>query len=532
MKNQTLFLSKLIMVEQRYLAVKDTPKFQRNVNSQNKQGYFTRNILMTYVANAFLFTMIFVLLNSVYFEEDEPSMLASFGLIVFIYLFIIGIYNSIVFLNSVYNNNIMSPLKSMPIKVNVNVPFVSWFLYNSSSYIFVVFPSAIFFYLLTHNYETILLTVIYAFFVLMLSFIISSIIFIYSSKKAKTHTSIKNVVKILALFLFLGAFYLLLEEPSYFKYISSAVASLPFYVRIFAFPINLEYIIYFNSELPLFYRILEVLLSLLFLAIVIFIYLGIRYKIYNILMSSEENASSERISSQLKQSTMLVAFLKKDAKSTFRKPQNLSYIFLPVLFVIPFFIGISSGLNSGLNQAMFSLLYLVEFVSSFYSIFLLVVEGKGIEVLNSLPVKKQSIAFYKSIFGLIIFSIIALAFIIATTIIGHKFLYIYIFDFFDAITLFYVIIMVNINRLLKKLPPGTSNLNYYSFGTYPLLFIFIISIIILGISVLIGLAISFFLLHTLNYYAYFDLPVNAIMILFLFTKPKILKNNENVINSL
>ena len=42
-------------------------------------------------------------------------------------------------------------------------------------------------------------------------------------------------------------------------------------------------------------------------------------------------------------------------------------------------------------------------------------------------------------------------------------------DFSGDIILFYVILIVNINRLLKKLPPGTSNLNYYSFGTYPML---------------------------------------------------------------
>ena len=185
MKNQTLFLSKLIMVEQRYLALKDTPKFQRTINSGNKQSYFTRTIFMSYIANAVLFTMIFVLLDSVYFAAKEATMLASFGLIVFLYLFMMGIYNSIVFLNSVYNNNIMSPLKSIPIKVNVNVPFVSWFIYNSSSYIFVVFPSAIFFYLLTHDYETIFLAIVYAFLVLLLSFIISSVLFIYSEKKGK-----------------------------------------------------------------------------------------------------------------------------------------------------------------------------------------------------------------------------------------------------------------------------------------------------------------------------------------------------------
>ncbi len=530
MNNKTLFLSKLIMVEQRYLALKDTPKFQQSVNSSNKQSYFMRNILMSYLSNAVLFTMIFLLLDSVYFEEKDIAALASFGLIIFLYLFIIGIYNSIVFLNSVYNNNIMAPLKSIPIKVNVNVPFASWFIYSSSSYIFVVLPSAVFFYILTGDYETIFLALLYAFLVMMLSFIISSILFIYSGRKAKKHTSIRNVIRILALFIFLGLFYLLLENPAYFGYVSSAISSLPYYVRIFAFPINTEYIVFYNYQLPLLYRILELSLSFLFLGIVLLIYSKIRYKIYEVLMTSEENASSEKIFSSIKTHGMARAFLNKDIKSTFRKTQNLSYIFLPVLFVIPFFFAVDT--TSALDSGFFSLLYLVEFVSSFYAIFLLVVEGKGIDVLNSLPVTKKEITFYKSIFGLIIFSIIAAAFVIVTAAISRRISIYDLFEFVDVVILFYVIINVNISRLLSKLPPGTSNLNYYSFGTYPMLFIFILSLILLGISMGFAVGLSFIVFRSLFYYVYMDLPVNIIILVFMVMKPKFFKNNENVINSL
>ena len=530
MNNKTLFLSKLIMVEQRYLALKDTPKFQQNVNSANKEAYFMRNILMSYLSNAVLFTMIFLLLDSVYFEEKDIAALASFGLIIFLYLFLIGIYNSIVFLNSIYNNNIMSPLKSIPIQVNVNVPFVSWFVYNASSYIFVVLPSAVFFFILTGDYETIFLALLYAFLVMMLSFIISSVFFIYSGKKVKKHTSIRNVIRILMLFVFLALFYLLLENPAYFGYVSAAISSLPYYIRVFAFPINTEYIVFYNYQLPLLFRILELFLSLLFFAIILLIYTKIRYKIYEILMTSEENASSEKIFSSVKTHGMLRAFLNKDIKSTFRKTQNLSYIFLPVLFVIPFFF--AAGTTSGLDSAFFSLLYLVEFVSSFYAIFLLVVEGKGIEVLNSLPVKKSDITFYKSIFGLIIFSVIAAAFVIVTAAIAGKASIYDLFEFLDVTVLFYVIISVNISRLLSKLPPGTSNLNYYSFGTYPMLFIFILSLILLGISIGVAIGLSLIVFHSMVYYVYMDLPVNIVILIFMMMKPKIFKNNENVINSL
>ncbi|WP_298279599.1 hypothetical protein [Ferroplasma sp.] len=518
------------MVEQRYLALKDTPKFQQSVNSTNKQSYFMRNILLSYLSNAVLFTMIFLLLDSVYFAERDITALASFGLIIFLYLFIIGIYNSIVFLNSVYNNNIMAPLKSIPIKVNVNVPFASWFIYSSSSYIFVVLPSAVFFYILTGDYETIFLALLYAFLVMMLSFIISSVLFVYSGKKAKKHTSIRNVIRILMLFVFLGLFYLLLENPAYFGYVTAAISSLPYYVRIFAFPINTEYIVFYNYQLDLLYRVLELFLSILFLAIILLIYSKIRYKIYEILMTSEENQSSEKIFSSVKTSGMLRAFLAKDIKSTFRKTQNLSYIFLPVLFVIPFFFAVDT--TSALDSGFFSLLYLVEFVSSFYAIFLLVVEGKGIEVLNSLPVSKREITLYKSIFGLIIFAVIAAAFVLVTAIISRQVSIYDFFEFFDGITLFYAIISINISRLLSKLPPGTSNLNYYSFGTYPMLFIFILSLAILGISMVFAVGLSFIVFRSLFYYVYMDLPVNIIILVFIMAKPKIFKNNENVINSL
>ena len=509
------------MVEQRYLALKDTPKFQQSVNSTNKQSYFMRNILLSYLSNAVLFTMIFLLLDSVYFAERDITALASFGLIIFLYLFIIGIYNSIVFLNSVYNNNIMAPLKSIPIKVNVNVPFASWFIYSSSSYIFVVLPSAVFFYILTGDYETIFLALLYAFLVMMLSFIISSVLFVYSGKKAKKHTSIRNVIRILMLFVFLGLFYLLLENPAYFGYVTAAISSLPYYVRIFAFPINTEYIVFYNYQLDLLYRVLELFLSILFLAIILLIYSKIRYKIYEILMTSEENQSSEKIFSSVKTSGMLRAFLAKDIKSTFRKTQNLSYIFLPVLFVIPFFFAVDT--TSALDSGFFSLLYLVEFVSSFYAIFLLVVEGKGIEVLNSLPVSKREITLYKSIFGLIIFAVIAAAFVLVTAIISRQVSIYDFFEFFDGITLFYAIISINISRLLSKLPPGTSNLNYYSFGTYPMLFIFILSLAILGISMVFAVGLSFIVFRSLFYYVYMVLPVNIIILVFIMAKPKIFK---------
>ncbi len=512
-KNNTMFLSKVIMVEQRYLALKDSPQFQRRMEYEDKNKYFSRYILTSYVMNAITFSLFSVLLNSVYFGEKNSASIASFGLIFYIYLFILGIYNSIVFLNSIYVNNIMSPLKSIPINVNVNVPFISWFIYNASSYIFIIIPSIIFFFLLKFDYQTIFLGLLFSFIVLLLSFIISSAIFIYGGQKAKKHSSIKNVIKILSLFIFLGVFYAVLENPGIFSYITVYLNSLPYDVKYLIFPINLQYIIYLNYNAPLFLRLIEIIVSVVILIIFLFAYSKIRYRLYNILMTSEENSSTEIILSEIKSDKLYKGFIKKDIKSTFRKSQNLTYIFLPVLFTIPLFLEIGTGIFS---STLIILIYLTIFVSSFYSLFLLVIEGKGIEILNSLPVTKNQISYYKSIFGLIIFAFISMVLIIISSLLIKNIGVIDILEFIDVLLLFYIILYTNIKRLIKKVPAAASNLNYYSFGKYPLLPVFIISIIILTASIIPVLGISYILYHVVYYSLFSFISIDIIVNIILF----------------
>ncbi len=517
-KNNIMFLSKVIMVEQRYLALKDSPQFQRRMEYENKNQYFSRYISTSYAMNAMTFSLFSVLLNSVYFGEKNYASIASLGLIFYIYLFILGIYNSLVFLNSIYVNNIMSPLKSVPIKVNVNVPFISWFIYNASSYIFIIMPSIIFFFLLKFDYQTVFLGLLFSFAILLLSFIISSVIFIYGGQRSKKHSSVKNVIKILSLFIFLGVFYSILENPAIFSHVTVALNSLPYDVKYLIFPVNLEYLIYLNYNAPLFLRLIEITVSIIILLAFLFIYSKIRYKLYNVLMTSEENSSSEIILSKIKSDKLYKGFLKKDIKSTFRKSQNLTYIFLPILFTIPLFLEIGTGVFS---STLVLLIYLTIFVSSFYSLFLLVIEGKGIEILNSLPVTRNQISYYKSIFGLIIFSVIAVAVIIILSLLARNLGVIDIIEFIDIILLFYIILYTNIRKLIKKLPAGVSNLNYYSFGKYPLLPIFIISIIVLVASILPVLGISYILYHNIYHSLFSFVSINIFIniIIFIITVP-------------
>ncbi|MFG1390046.1 hypothetical protein [Acidiplasma aeolicum] len=516
MKHTELFLSRLLIVEQRYLAVKDTTKFQNAVNSANKQGYFFRNILSTYIMNAFTFILFSLLINSLYFGERSPDSIASFGIILFSYLFLLGIYNSVNFINTIYAYDLMAPLKSLPVTVNQNVPFISWFVYNSSSYMFVIVPSIIYFYILTGDIQTIVLGVLYSFMSLILGFIISTVIFIYMGARTSRHSSIRNFIRITFTFLLLGLFYVILENPNYFSEMTTIFNSLPTVLKYFLFPINIEYIVYLNYSSGFIIRFLEIILSFIFLFVLIFVYYKIRRRLFYMLMSSEEQKNSEKISTGIKKDKLYVAFLKKDIKTTFRKIQNLTYIFVPILFVLPFFFAIIEPETGGISLGIFiSIIYLTVIVSAFYSIFLLVIEGKGIEILNSLPVGRGQISEYKTIFGMIIFFVLISIYMLVMDIFSPGHILEYIFDWSNAIIMFFVILSINIRRLIKKLPEGVTSINYYSFGRYPMAMLFIISIIIALISVVSSMALSYFVSHALNYYVYWDLPVNIVILLIL-----------------
>jgi len=136
--------------------------------------------------------------------------------------------------------------------------------------------------------------------------------------------------------------------------------------------------------------------------------------------------------------------------------------------------------------------------------------------LNSLPVTKKQISYYKSIFGLIIFSIILLIFIIISSLIAKDIGIIDIMEFIDMLLLFYVILYTNIRRLIKKIPPAASNLNYYSFGKYPLLPVFIVSIIILIASIIPVIGISYALYHTIYYSAFSFVSINILINIIIF----------------
>ncbi len=506
-----LYLSRLLVIEQRYRAMKDSPRYQSRLSvSQIKN-----TILIYYISNSSSFLLFSTLLNAIYYFEREPNSISSFGIILFMYIFIIGIYSSLTYINGVSINNLLSPVRSLPMSLNADVPFLSWFIYTGSSYLFIIIPSVLFYYFLVHNFNTIILGIIYSFTMLFFGFIVSSLAFIYSSRKAKSHTSLNNFLRIILIFAFLGFFYLIIYDPYILKIYSSYITSLPIYIKYIAFPINIDYAVYFHPDIiALFFEYLSAALILLMF---IFVYLKIRSRLFYALEYSEELKSIEITKTHIKKEPVWLSFIKKDLKITARKSQNLTYILMPIIFVLPFLFTIVSS-NEAFLSLMFSILSLSVLISSFYPIFTLIIENNGILILNALPLKRSDIARYKAYFSIIFYSIIITAVSLIVMIYKHIFTIYYITIIPDLIMIFYTAMIINLNRLIKKIPKGASTINYYSFGVFPTIVLFIISGLIFAILISPGIIISEIIYHSINMSFVFDLIPDLIIFLIMIKK--------------
>ncbi|AAT42787.1 hypothetical protein [Picrophilus oshimae] len=506
-----LYLSKLLVIEQRYRAIKDSPRYQSRLSVSRIKN----TILLYYISNSLSFLFFSIVLNGIYYVKGNTNDISSFGIILFMYIFVIGIYSSLTYINGISINNLLSPVRSLPIKVNTDVPFLSWFIYTGSSYIFIIIPSLLFYYFLVHNLNTIILGLIYAFAMLLFGFIITAIAFIYSSRKPRAHTSLNNFLRILLIFVFLGFFYLIIYDPNILRAYSIYISSLPVYIKYIAFPLNIDYAVYFHPDIIA--TFFEYLSSFIILLIFFFIYKKIRSRLFYSLEYSEEVKSTEVTRTKIKRDSISVSFIKKDIKITARKSQNLTYILMPIIFVLPFLFTIISSRQPFLSL-MFSILSLSILISSFYPIFTLIIENNGILIINALPINRKDIAKYKAYFSMIFYSIIIT--VVSIIIMAYKNIFnlYYVFIIPDLILIFYTAMIINLNRLIKKIPKGASTINYYSFGVFPTIVLFIVSGIIFGLLISPGIIISEFLYHSIKMSFIFDIIPDLIIFLIMIKK--------------
>lgn len=502
MKNVMWEMSKRLVVEQRYLALKDSPKFQQRMVSSTKQGaqYIQRLILTTY-----FFTSVMMAFFSSFLVTSNTGVksitdhLQSVSFILYSYIFLFSLYSVVMFINIIKNYRLFEPLKALPTNLGHLILPLSWFVYNGSSSLFVIIPVIWMYVMVTGNLSAIPFGILLAFVDMAMGYLCGVIIISFlSSRKASSHKgrlgAFSNITRLVGLITIFVLFEVALQAPEMLPHFPSISTHLYF---IFLPLINVSYVV-FPPSTGTFYIILSALSVLLYSVILYIVFIKFNSRIFHRISEQEQvsQVSSGRHGGKIVVKGFYRNSFSKDMRNIFRKPQNATMILIPIIFVTPTLFQLffySSTVSFGTIALYFSLLSVVIVSSAFYSIILFISEGNGISVLQALPIRGRDIIYSKNYVGAIIFSVIvtpiAILFMFKGTsdIIEMMLLPINLIVSYTYTSLF------NLRRLLLKLPRGVTTVNFYSFGgNFALLSLFAITLCFTAIPTAIATVVTYF----------------------------------------
>lgn len=498
MKSPKAFIGKRIMIEQRYLAIKNSNRFNLRFRKGGEEAtsYLSQSIKISYMASSVSFIIFSTILSEPYFgQEGSVRGLSNLTFLLYVYLMMISIYSSLIFFNTIKTNNLLEPLSPLPIRSGYGVLWSSWFRYTGSASIFVAIPPLILFYSKFGSISGIVFGIIWAFIITVFGFLTGSTISVFVSshfneKRRSFSNSIRGMLRIILVI----AIFLFFETSVYLpKDIPFIIPSLSGLESYFVFFANIPYLIYghYFYASQYFYGILVTL----FYAFLIYIfYIKVGPLIYNDLNTTITKLSPgfEKKQFHFPAYGFYRSLIMKEFRTIFRKSQNLILLFIPVFFILPTLISVlfyGDIQSIGFSSVYYSLVSVVVVCSSFYSLVMIISEGSGIEVLKSLPIKTGKIIFAKNIVGLVVFIFIAVPITVVFLFYSGSPLYLYFIIIFDLLSAYVFSSLFNMRRLYTKIPDGASTVNFYSFGGnigLAILFAFTIMLIMLPVAISIA----------------------------------------------
>lgn len=515
MKSLMWELSKRLVTEQRYLALKDSQKFQQRMGGSARQGgqYIQRLITTTYgFTSVMMLFFSFFLVSSSYGVSNELEHLQSISFILYSYIFLFSLYSVIMFINVIRTYRLFEPLRPLPSDIGHHILPVSWFIYNGSSSLFVIIPAVIEYYLYSGNFVSIPFGILWGFIVMALGYlagvIVVSMLSGFKSQQKKGKLGVfSNIVRFTGLILIFILFEIALQEPGSLP----ALPTLHSQPLLLMIPlINIPYISFptaaaGGSALP-------AGIITAFYGIVVYVLL-LKFNRRIFLRISEQDQVSQSQDSGKPDRIMVSGFYRnsfvKDFRNIFRKPQNATMVIIPIIFVIPTLFQLfmySSTVSYGTISVYYSLLSIVVVSASFYPIALIISEGNGISVLQALPLKLQDIIYSKSFVGTAIFTVIVVP--ISTLFLLKIYSGILELLLLPAnLVLAYVYTsLFNIRWLMHKVPSGATTVNFYSFGGNIALFLlFAITLSLIALPTIIGTLLTFYVVfspfsHPVSFY--------------------------------
>ncbi len=538
--NHDIFeLSRRIVAEQRYLALKDSPKFQEKTGRSATQGarYIERLIFVTYGVTAISMIAFSSFLTYTQLRLQDPiDHLQTLSLLLYAYIFLISLYSFIMFTNIVRTYRLFEPLKPLPTRIGHQVLPLSWFVFTGSSSLFVIIPILWAYIHLTGNILSAFTGVLWAFIMLGLGYTAgSAMIYTLSGsierKRGLRSGSISTILRVTGFIAFFILFEIAIQIPQEIPVLPSIIGHISY---MFVPLLSSAYII-FPSAQPSSYVYYGIAASLLYALITILIFSAVNSRTFTRVTQIDTVSYSATGISQKKlhesKSGFYLTIFRKDERNIFRKSQNFLMMLIPVFLVLPTLISIffySSGTSFGSISIYYSMLAIVIVSSAFYSIVLIMSEGNGISVLQALPVRPKDIIYSKGYVGAAVFAAIVAPISVLFLLKTRGSPLIFILFPVNLIIAYIYSSLYNIRRLLRKVPRGSTTVNFYSFGgNTELVVLFAITALLISLPTLVSTLISYVSLgidfsHSVAFY----ISTLALNLLSLFIVMNIVNNSK------
>lgn len=469
MKSSILELATMLMVEQRYRAIKGSPKTMEE-ERPTVMMKMQRFLYVSFFANSSSFAVFAFLLITPYIYSPGGYLgVANIGFIVYLYALIISVYSSALFFNSLSSMGLLEPVSELPYSGKRISVMLSWFLYNGSSAVFVILPSTIWAAYVTGNAAVILFGILWVSVFMMLGYSIGASLNVYlmargNNDRAGILSTVRSSLRVVIILLVFAFFEVGIYLPGA---IPDFIAGIQFPLSLFIPLVNVPFTVFFGGLSPtgIVYDSLSTAIYILATAALM---LKVNsFSIDKILERGGFHASlrADADSEYGRGGQSKLMFL-KEVRIVARKSQNVVLLFIPVIFVFPTILSVLINGSPGGIKSMgtyFSLVSVLIVCSGFYSLILVVSEGNGIATLFSLPVKLKDVIYTKAALGLVVFAIIITP--VTVLIMGGSRLSPFDILVPANLVLGYTFSSVfNIRRLMLRVPRGSSTVNFYSFG--------------------------------------------------------------------
>jgi len=388
LKNR-VFLAKILNTELKYQYLKNTPRFQKNdkFSMEIARKFLINNVRSSIFVNTFFYGIISMMFGIAMIREKNLISTGSFTL--FILLLILSVMNDSQFYRGLWDMKLLSPLTSLPIKVEKTVVPLALFLYNESYLPFVTIPAGIIISLYLKNPIPIIL---YALFTILFLYFGRTISLILGVSFTKTNTNKRSkrlylgqIFQVLIFVVFIFAIQLS-TDPQFLNAIH-----IPQYAFLF---IPLTYSNITNiSYYP--YAAFALMFSFIYL-----LYTFLQKKNFTESIDIYNAIKSRESYKKIKARAPMISWIMKDFKIILRRRGSIMILVIPITFIIPMVMSIGT-LSSGTSQYEFSFPYLSSiFLVDF--ILLIGLEGKSAWHLSALPISRRDFFISKLILILIV----------------------------------------------------------------------------------------------------------------------------------